>query len=233
MSQVIDNIVNMNNYIYQNNSVRMMLFIISGVFLGYTLEPIPKTLEKLFKNSNIFKFIILFVTACIYVYPLNIQHLINIVVCSILALVIFEGIRIYDKYVEEKEKEMDTAAISAASAGADKDIMPSNTSKDIEALNKINYVIKQLNNKWLSFSWFNWNLTILYKVSELLSQLFFNILVCSLRVFDISTCKLICIRTLSASELIHYSSSLFWCSKHLKYSFKYLMIHCTHLSICV
>ena len=57
------------------------------------------------KNSNIFKFIILFVTACIYVYPLNIQHLINIVVCSILALVIFEGIRIYDKYVEEKEKE--------------------------------------------------------------------------------------------------------------------------------
>ena len=106
MSQVIDNIVNMNNYIYQNNSVRMMLFIISGVFLGYTLEPIPKTLEKLFKNSNIFKFIILFVTACIYVYPLNIQHLINIVVCSILALVIFEGIRIYDKYVEEKEKEI-------------------------------------------------------------------------------------------------------------------------------
>jgi len=105
MSQVIDNIVNMNNYIYQNNSVRMMLFIISGVFLGYTLEPIPKTLEKLFKNSNIFKFIILFVTACIYVYPLNIQHLINIVVCSILALVIFEGIRIYDIYVEEKEKE--------------------------------------------------------------------------------------------------------------------------------
>jgi hypothetical protein len=59
----------------------------------------------LFKNSNIFKFIILFVTACIYVYPLNIQHLINIVICSILALVIFEGIRIYDKHMEDKEKE--------------------------------------------------------------------------------------------------------------------------------
>jgi hypothetical protein len=43
MSQIIDGIVNINNFIYQNNSVRMMLFIISGVFLGYTLEPIPKT----------------------------------------------------------------------------------------------------------------------------------------------------------------------------------------------
>ena len=47
----------MNNFIYQNNSIRMMLFIISGVFLGYTLEPVPKTLEKLFKTSIIFKFL--------------------------------------------------------------------------------------------------------------------------------------------------------------------------------
>ena len=105
MSQIIDGIVNMNNFIYQNNSIRMMLFIISGVFLGYTLEPIPKTLDKLFKTSIIFKFLILFVTACIYVYPLNIHHIINIVICSIMALVIFEGIRIYDKYIEDKEKE--------------------------------------------------------------------------------------------------------------------------------
>jgi hypothetical protein len=105
MSQIIDGIVNTNNFIYQNNSIRMMLFIISGVFLGYTLEPIPKTLDKLFKTSIIFKFLILFVTACIYVYPLNIHHIINIVICSIMALVIFEGIRIYDKYIENKEKE--------------------------------------------------------------------------------------------------------------------------------
>ena len=84
----------------------MMLFIISGVFIGYTLEPIPKTLEKLFKTSIIFKFIILFITACIYVYPLNRQHIINIVICSILALVIFEGIRIYDKYVKDKEDKI-------------------------------------------------------------------------------------------------------------------------------
>ena len=96
----------MNNFIYQNNSIRMMLFIISGVFLGYTLEPVPKTLEKLFKTCIIFKFLILFITACIYVYPLNIEHIINIVICCIIALVIFEGIRIYDKYIEkEKEKE--------------------------------------------------------------------------------------------------------------------------------
>lgn len=104
MSQIVDGIVNMNNLIYQNNSIRMMLFMISGIFLGYTLEPIPKTLDKLFKNSIIFKFIIIFVAGCIYVYPLNIEHIINILVCSIIALVLFEGIRMYDKYIEDKEK---------------------------------------------------------------------------------------------------------------------------------
>jgi len=84
----------------------MMLFMISGIFLGYTLEPIPKTLDKLFKNSIIFKFIIIFVAGCIYVYPLNIEHIINILVCSIIALVLFEGIRMYDKYIEDKEKKI-------------------------------------------------------------------------------------------------------------------------------
>jgi hypothetical protein len=52
-----------------------------------------------------------------------------------------------EKSPEEKEKEMDAAAISAANAGADKDIMPSNTSKDIEALNKIKDILTKKKNK--------------------------------------------------------------------------------------
>ena len=52
-----------------------------------------------------------------------------------------------EKSPEEIEKEMDAAAISAASAGADKDIMPSNTSKDVEALNKIKDILTKKKNK--------------------------------------------------------------------------------------
>ena len=52
-----------------------------------------------------------------------------------------------EKSPEEIEKEMDAAAISAASAGADKDIMPSDTSKDVEALNKIKDILTKKKNK--------------------------------------------------------------------------------------
>lgn len=52
-----------------------------------------------------------------------------------------------EKSPEEIEKEMDAAAISAASAGADKDIMPSDTSKDVETLNKIKDILTKKKNK--------------------------------------------------------------------------------------
>ena len=52
-----------------------------------------------------------------------------------------------EKSPEEIEKEMDAAAISAANAGADKDMMPSNTSKDVEALNKIKDILTKKKNK--------------------------------------------------------------------------------------
>ena len=59
------------NYVLENQYIRVFVFVLAAVYAGYTLRPVPKTLEKLFDNSNLFKFIILFFLTCSMLYPLN------------------------------------------------------------------------------------------------------------------------------------------------------------------
>ena len=101
---MLSSIININNKIFKNNYLRMILLLISSVFMGYTLQPVPKWLNNLFDTSNILKFFILFISGALVVYPLNEENIIYVTVCSILVLVIFNVLRKYEKKLEENKK---------------------------------------------------------------------------------------------------------------------------------
>lgn len=101
---MLSSIININNKIFKNNYLRMILLLISSVFMGYTLQPVPKWLNNLFDTSNILKFFILFISGTLAVYPLNNENIIYVTVCSILVLVIFNVSRKYEKKLEENKK---------------------------------------------------------------------------------------------------------------------------------
>ena len=102
--QLIDNIVKVNNSILQNNHLRMILLLVSGVFMGYTLQPVPKWLNNLFDTSNILKFLVLFVSGAIVVYPLTSENIMIVTLCSVIVLFLFQMARNYDKKLEDKKK---------------------------------------------------------------------------------------------------------------------------------
>ncbi len=103
--QFVDNIVKVNNSILQNNHLRMLLLLVSGVFMGYTLQPVPKWLNNLFDTSNVLKFLVLFVSGAIAVYPLTQENIIIVTLCSVIVLFIFQMARNHDKKLEDKNKK--------------------------------------------------------------------------------------------------------------------------------
>jgi len=85
-------IVSVNN-ILKNDYIRVFIMIITGVFAGYTLQPVPAWLNKLFDTSNILKFLVLFLGGCVASYPLTNQSIIMVAICSLVILAIFYGFR--------------------------------------------------------------------------------------------------------------------------------------------
>ena len=81
------------NKILENDYIRIFIMLIIGVFTGYTLQPVPQWLNKLFDKSNIFKFLILFLGGSVALYPLTNNKILIITICSILILAIFQLFR--------------------------------------------------------------------------------------------------------------------------------------------
>lgn len=102
MNQLLDKYVDVNNLILKNESIRIILYMISSVLIGYVLQPIPKWLNNLFDTSNILKFIILFVCGTVYAYPIAKSDIIYVFAYSVLALIVFEFARKFDKNVDDK-----------------------------------------------------------------------------------------------------------------------------------
>lgn len=93
---MFDTIVNKINILLKNDNLRISLLIITGIFAGYTLNPVPKLLNNLFHNSHLFKFIILLILGILAVHPIDKNELFYIIITSIIILIIFEITRLYD-----------------------------------------------------------------------------------------------------------------------------------------
>lgn len=85
-------IISFNN-ILKNNYIRIFIMLITSVFAGYTLQPIPLCLTKFFDTSNILKFVVLFLGGSVAVYPLTNNNIIIVSVCSIAILTVFQLLR--------------------------------------------------------------------------------------------------------------------------------------------
>ena len=101
---IIDKFVNLNNDFLKNNYLRTTLLLISGVFIGYTLQPVPKWLNKVFDTSYLIKFLVLFTVGCTSIYPLNKTNIMWILFGSALTLTLFHFARYLDIYIEDNKK---------------------------------------------------------------------------------------------------------------------------------
>ena len=84
-----------------NEHIRMIFVIILSVFIGYTLMPLPKKIETLFKESQLFKFAVLFLMGLITFNPSSVKGMVWIVVVPILFLLVLHLLR----KAEEDEKK--------------------------------------------------------------------------------------------------------------------------------
>jgi 4-hydroxybenzoate polyprenyltransferase len=89
------------NLFLGNNYIRFIILMITGVFMGYTLQPVPKWLDNLFNNSHIFKFIVLFLAGAVAVYPITQENIMWIFVASVGTMVIFEMFRKLDDRMDK------------------------------------------------------------------------------------------------------------------------------------
>ena len=94
---IINKIIQINNNALSNDYIRTFIIIISGVFIGYTIQPIPKWLNNIFDTSYIFKFLVLFYTGVIALYPLTQNNIKWITTGTIFCIYLFEMFRKYNK----------------------------------------------------------------------------------------------------------------------------------------
>ena len=85
------------NYLLSNDHIRMFVMLVASVYAGYTLYPVPANLDKMFNESNVFKYFILFFGAVIALYPVNEHSLALCATGPILVLGFFELIRRHNK----------------------------------------------------------------------------------------------------------------------------------------
>jgi hypothetical protein len=97
MESIINNFVKNINNILSNDYLRVFLLLVTGVYMGYTLQPVPKWLNNMFDTSIILKFMVLFIAGSIALYPINNNSLIWVTVGSILTLAVFQYMRNMDK----------------------------------------------------------------------------------------------------------------------------------------
>ncbi len=103
---VIETSVKVNNSFLEYNYLRIILLLVTGVFMGYTLQPVPKWLNNMFDTSHTLKFFVLFIAGCIAVYPVNKNNIMWVFIGSIGTLYLFHLFRLYDAKLE-KEKVKD------------------------------------------------------------------------------------------------------------------------------
>jgi hypothetical protein len=86
-------LVNIINDLLEVDIIRYFLVVLTSVMAGYTLQPVPSVLNNLFDNSQLFKFLILFLVGCAAFYPLDDKKLTKLIIAVFIVLLLFEVIR--------------------------------------------------------------------------------------------------------------------------------------------
>ena len=104
-------LVDIINCFFKNEYVRYYFIILVVINISYTLQPIPTTLNKLFKESNIFKFIVLFLGLILIQYPVDTAKIYISISIPIIILMMFgimrnieTGYPFYTSLILDKDK---------------------------------------------------------------------------------------------------------------------------------
>lgn len=81
------------NKVLDNIYLKTFLIILTGIYAGYTLQPVPKWLNNLFDTNIIFKFLIILIIGITMLHPLDSTKMTVVIVCAVLILGLFEGFR--------------------------------------------------------------------------------------------------------------------------------------------
>lgn len=87
---------NIINTVLANDYWRAFLLTVVSVYAGYTLQPVPMKLNKLFDTSTIFKYVILLILLLTAFYPLDNNKVVLAIIVPIMILVFFEFLRKVD-----------------------------------------------------------------------------------------------------------------------------------------
>lgn len=93
MQQIIEDIVKLHNDLLKNEYIKIFIIIITSIFIGYTLQPVPSWLDNLFTKSNLFKFIIIFYGGLVTLNTVSSHQIIILFIVSIVILYLFEEFR--------------------------------------------------------------------------------------------------------------------------------------------
>lgn len=108
-------ILNSYNQLLSNKYVYIIIFLITTVLIGYTLQPVPLFLNYLFDNSVIFKFVIMFIVVSTYYFSkdnklTNEDFMLSIFISTGL-LIILEIFRFIEKrFIKSKEPKSTTSS---------------------------------------------------------------------------------------------------------------------------
>lgn len=84
--------------------LRYIILIVSSVFMGYTLQPVPEWLNNLFNTSYILKFSIMVAAAMVALYPLDDNEVSYIFIGSFLSLLLFMIFRKVEAQYKREQK---------------------------------------------------------------------------------------------------------------------------------
>ena len=84
------------NTVLSNDYWRAFLLTVVSVYAGYTLQPVPKKLNKLFDTSTPFKYVILVILLLTAFYPLDNNKIVLSIVVPIMILGFVEFLRKVD-----------------------------------------------------------------------------------------------------------------------------------------
>lgn len=93
MDHIFEYIIDGINYGLENKYMYILITLVSGILIGYTLQPVPKWMDKMFNTSNFFKYLIIVMSGIVATYPIDKTKFIAIITISMVILVLLELIR--------------------------------------------------------------------------------------------------------------------------------------------
>ena len=96
------------NYVFGNKFVRMFIAILTSIWAGYILQPVPAWLNNVFNTSHAFKFVVLVFIGLAMSDPITLDSLATTLLTATAISVVFAFMRHYDKLDANTNKDKAT-----------------------------------------------------------------------------------------------------------------------------